>query len=213
MSRLGEVPTTGLDQQLLERLESVGDERVHGVWKCFQNGRDGLLAIEDGGLRLVTAHDDRLFAWREIREVQVPTSFVAKIVTGTQEAGFAFASMAEQRRFLTQLATYLPRNVDVPSRPDPVPVAGVRPPVKPTAGQQLRTILIWSILVQLGGSLIALVGWPRVVMDSFEGPHVTGSWVITWFGLTVAWAGACATFVALIGYGVMLGTRAARESS
>lgn len=213
MSRLGEVPTTGLDQQLLAGLESAGDGDVHGVWQCFQNGHDILVAHEDAGLRLVRGHDVRLFPWNEIREVQVPTSFVAKIVTGTDEAGFAFTSMAEQRRFLTQLATYLPRNVDVPNRPDPQPVPGVRRPVKPTAGQQLRTILIWSILVQLGGALIALIGWPRVVMDSFEGPHLTGSWVITWFGLTVAWAGACATFVALIGYGVMLGTRAARESS
>ncbi|RZI85702.1 MAG: hypothetical protein EOO67_15785 [Microbacterium sp.] len=208
---------------LSERVRN--DVRSSGIltdlWPIVASGDRCVLAVTDKGLFVYSPTGDSGRAWKGIFDLDVSSEAVAfnltrsgdsryyRLTNGTHAAEIAAAVRAHGQEI----------TVVEPSQQNWVkdaanPPAGRPAPRRPAAaGSPARARdalvqLFWGgVAVQIVAGIIVGATWPRTDVDTGEAIGSKGGVVA---GYLVGSAGTLLVLVALIGWGVMLGVRAAR---
>jgi drug/metabolite transporter (DMT)-like permease len=79
------------------------------------------------------------------------------------------------------------------------------------AARRLSGYFWLGLVVGAFGVVVALVAWPGTATPEGEGPVLTGDRAVAYAGLLLYGVGQLLVLLAVIGWGVMLGVRAAHD--
>ncbi|WP_110180543.1 hypothetical protein [Nocardioides solisilvae] len=172
-----------VEPALRERLAAGG--HTTQVWPVLDNGRPGVLQVRDGALVVFTGRGDHVFRWSETYRVRAEADWVGVLAADAPVLRrFGLVSSAHG----TQILEAVGRAGGPLAEPEPSPGARAR--------NALGLSLLGGFLLQLAAVLVLAVS-----------PTPSGQL----FGVLVGAAGGLLLLLGVIGWGVVLGLRVARD--
>lgn len=178
-----DIDELGVGEALRARVAAGG--HTTDVWPVRDGVAPAVLVVSPGGATVLGPEGDRVFRWPEVSYVRAEVGSVGfRSATAPTMARFALTEPGHGREILEAVARY----------GGPVAPAQAGPTEAQRARRTLNQALGTGIVLQLLAALVLGVDTASAVV-----------------GLLLAAAGGLLTLLAVVGWGVVLGIRAARE--
>ncbi|WP_426246262.1 hypothetical protein [Nocardioides sp. LHG3406-4] len=196
------------------RAEVSAAGHTTNLWPLLVNNARAVVAVDDEGLRVFAEGSDPVqHRWSELEEVRVEQLALCVLVRDDQvPIRYPLMHMRDRRGLAESVAAAgapIRSNAEqvLPAAASPAPGRSGEPPAANAAASSARAMLTTALIAGLAGQAVgwSIIGVAYGSVDDETVPKL--------LGIAVATLGGFALLLAVIGWGVVLGTRITRDET